>query len=134
MTTYIIDTSIVSHILRRDAHVIERLEQVVSGNSRMVLCPVVYYEILRGLRKTHSPRLSAEFSSLASFLIWDDMKRTDWDQAGELWASAAQRGLPRNDADVLIAAYALRRSAVLVTDNESHFQHFGLEIENWANR
>lgn len=39
-----------------------------------------------------------------------------------------------SDADVLIAAQAIELEAVLVTDNEKHFEVFkplGLTVENW---
>jgi predicted nucleic acid-binding protein len=132
MRIYVLDTSIVSRILRRDADVLDGLETATSVNSRMILCPVVHYEILRGFRKTHSPRLSKEFDELSSYVFWDDMRRSDWEKAAELWASAVAKGHPHEDADVLIAGFAASRSATLVTANEKHFQGLGIPIENWT--
>jgi len=132
MKVYVLDTSIVSRILRRDDDVLRGLEVASAVNSRMILCPVVHYEILRGFRKTHSPRLSAEFDELATYVLWDDMNRSDWEKAAELWASAVARGHPHSDADILIAGYAASRSATLVTANERHFQGLGIPIENWT--
>ena len=51
---------------------------------------------------------------------------------GELKAVAESSGKRVDDADVLIAATALRYGAVLVTGNARHFSRFaGLEIEDW---
>ena len=132
MATYVLDTNTVSHVLRRDDRVMSRLERAVSENAAMILCPVVYYEVQRGLVKKASSRLLGEFTRLATYVRWEDVRRADWDKAAELWVLAVQAGAPHNDADVIIAAYALRRGAVLVTDNESHFGHFGVRIENWC--
>ena len=132
MASYVLDTNIVSHILRRDERVLSRLEHAVSGDAAMILCPVVYYEIQRGLVKKASSRLLSEFTRLTTYVRWEDVRRADWDKAAELWVLATQSGAPRNDADVIIAAYALRRGAILVTDNESHFRQLGVRIENWT--
>lgn len=46
-----------------------------------------------------------------------------------------KQGDPIPDADLLIAAQALRLNAVLVTNNERHFSPFaalGLRIEDWT--
>ena len=51
---------------------------------------------------------------------------------GELKAKAEVAGRRVDDADVLIAATALRYNAVLVTGNARHFSRFdGLVIEGW---
>ena len=51
---------------------------------------------------------------------------------GELKARAEAAGKRVDDADVIIAATAMRHNAVLVTGNARHFSRFdGLEIENW---
>ena len=51
---------------------------------------------------------------------------------GELKAKVEAAGKRVDDADVLIAATALRYNAVLVTGNVRHFSRFdGLVIEDW---
>ncbi len=45
------------------------------------------------------------------------------------------QGTPIEDFDLLIAAAAVQREAVLVTDNTKHFIHIeGLTLENWVAR
>ncbi|MFA4955628.1 MAG: hypothetical protein WC556_01480 [Candidatus Methanoperedens sp.] len=39
-----------------------------------------------------------------------------------------------DDADIFIAACALTENAILVTNNEKHFERIeGLKLENWSN-
>ena len=132
MATYLLDTNIISRVLRKEAEVSERLEDVLLGNETIILCPVVLYEIRRGLVKKVAVGIERAFEELISHFVWDEMVRQDWEKAAELWALSVRIGAPRNDADILIASHAHRLGAVLVTDNESHFQHLGLETENWC--
>jgi predicted nucleic acid-binding protein len=61
--------------------------------------------------------------------------RQVWLRAADLWAELRRRGVPLQDADILIAAQALELGAVLATNNERHFSPFvpfGLRIEDWT--
>ena len=50
----------------------------------------------------------------------------------DLWATARTAGLPRNDADLIIAATALEHGRHLVTGNAAHFSWIPhLIIEDW---
>ena len=54
------------------------------------------------------------------------------DLAADLWVVAHRAGLPRRDADLIIAATALVNDRVLVTGNVKHFSWIsGLKVEDW---
>jgi tRNA(fMet)-specific endonuclease VapC len=54
------------------------------------------------------------------------------DRAAILWADARSRGLPDNDADLIIAATASLQGRTLVTGNSAHFSWIaGLSLEDW---
>jgi len=40
--------------------------------------------------------------------------------------------MKREDADVLIAAFAQRLGAALITENVRHFDVFGLNVDSWS--
>lgn len=132
--TYLIDTNILSGILRKDADTVGRFFQAAIANTRLVLCPVVYYELRRGLMKKGASRQLEGFETLARRLEWIDLARADWERASELWAQRQITGRPMADADLLIAVQAERLGAILVTDNEKDFEGLGLRIENWRRR
>lgn len=132
MASYILDTNIISRILAKNPEVERHLEEVVAGNATIVLCPVVFYEIRRGLLKRDAARKLEGFQILAQHFRWDEIGREDWHTAAELWAESERQGAPRDDADILIASHALRLGAILVTDNEDHFRHIGVPTENWC--
>ena len=131
MARYLLDSNIISHILAKDPLVTARLEQSFQHDDILILCPIVFFEILRGFRKKEASAKTREFERLMLFLVWDDLQKDDWETAAQLWAESAAKGNPRNDADILIAAHAIGSRAALVTDNENHFLHLGIPIENW---
>lgn len=52
---------------------------------------------------------------------------------GRIKSDLERKGLPVDDADLLIASIALAHDAILVSNNTGHFQRIaGLKIENWS--
>lgn len=132
--SYVIDTSIVSAVLRQDRDAAARLDETFKRGITLYLCPVVYYEVARGLLHTPLPEMMSVFDEMRRHMLWQEFTPTDWRGAARLWAEVRSAGKPRGDADILIPAYALGRSSVLVTDNERHFADLGLTTENWRTR
>ncbi|MBM3500624.1 MAG: type II toxin-antitoxin system VapC family toxin [Armatimonadetes bacterium] len=131
--TYLLDTSTVSLLLRgeRNPEVIERHAEAEAAGAEFVLCPVVAYEVRRGLAHREAHRQRADFGAIEQAWAWDDLQWEDWHKAAELWARQAAVDAPRADADLLIAAHALRLGAVVVTDNVRHFEGLGVQVESW---
>ncbi len=51
---------------------------------------------------------------------------------GRIKSDLEKRGLPVDDADLLIASIALTHDAILVSNNTGHFKRIkGLTLENW---
>ena len=90
-------------------------------------------ELFYGVEK--SERRDENREKVKSLLALIPVCHTDdetMEKFGELKAVAESSGKRVDDADVLIAATALRHDAVLVTGNARHFSRFaGLEIEDW---
>jgi len=134
MSSYSLDTDTVTKLLKKhpgNQHVIQRFRREIRRNSLFVICPVVYYELRRGLlfKEAHSQLVA--FESLAKSMVWREFNAPIWDQASILWSALRARGRSHHDADVLIAAHALHYGAVIVTANLTHFQGTGAVLENW---
>jgi len=129
---FVLDSNIISRILRRDVRVASRLIDASKANARVYLCPVVYYEVRRGLLERGASRQLGEFDALASTLIWEEFERPMWEGAASTWADCRRRGRPHDDADLLIAAYARHLQATLVTNNTADFEDLGLRLANWV--
>jgi len=127
----VLDTNVISAILRRRPGVLERLLGLTSQGATIFACPVVHYEVLRGLTRRSAVAQLSFYHLIAADMVYDEFTRADWDLAAQLWADATRAGRPVGDADLLIAAYAINRGAVLVTANARHFDHPSLQVANW---
>jgi predicted nucleic acid-binding protein len=131
MTTYLLDTNILSAVIRKEARADQRFRQAVDDDDILLLSVVVFYEIRRGLLKRDARKQMITLEHLANQLAWCDVIQGDWEQAAWMWVERAKIGKPIADADVLIAAQAKRLEAILVTDNEKDFDSLGITVENW---
>jgi tRNA(fMet)-specific endonuclease VapC len=88
-----------------------------------------------GIKKSNRPRENAE--ALATFLTLDlkqwPIEPEDAEEAGDIRAALERSGMPIGPYDILIAAQARRRGAVLVTANQREFARVpGLRTEDWT--
>jgi predicted nucleic acid-binding protein len=131
--TYLLDSSIVSLLLRaaRNPEVVARYARAESEGHAFVACPVVAYEVRRGLLHRAAGTQLRRLEALVGAWGWDDIRREDWEWAARTWAECAAQGRPINDADLLIAAHAARLGAVVVTHNVRDFAELGVDVEDW---
>lgn len=132
MTNYVIDTNIMTALLRQEQSVMNRFDAVAVPANTFLLCPMVWYELRRGLLARNADKQLGLFETLSATFKWQDYTPPDWSLAVSLWAQRRQQGRPVDDADLLIAVFTFNRQAVLVTANEKDFVGLGLTIENWA--
>jgi tRNA(fMet)-specific endonuclease VapC len=132
MASYVLDTNIVSLILRGDTQVRENFEKIVNPDNIILGCPVVWYELRRGLVAKDARRQVRRFEALFATFQWQNLTFRDWSLAATLWAQRRVQGMPVSDADLLIAVFARIRNAILVTNNEKDVVGLGVVIENWT--
>ncbi len=128
---YVLDTNIVSFIIRNDLAVQGRFSQTMEGDNLVLACPVVWYELRRGLLARNAPKQMEAFYRLFAIFRWEDYRFDDWSLAADLWALRRTQGKPIGESDLLIATFALNRNAILVTDNTKDFSGLNLNLENW---
>ena len=132
MARFVLDTNVISQMLRRNVAALAHLRQAVENDDELFMCPVVFYELWRGLRYRGAERQLAELEGLSRALQWADYDRPMWVDAAGLWADQRRRGRTTDDADLLIAAFARRLQATLVTNNTSDFVDLGLPVVDWT--
>ncbi len=132
MARFVFDTNVISQILRRNAAALAHLREASENDDDLFMCPVVFYELWRGLRHRGADRQLAELNAFARALQWVDYDRTMWVEAAELWADQRRRGRTFDDADLLIAAFTRRLRATLVTNNTADFVDLDLPIVDWT--
>ena len=131
MSSYVIDTTIVSRLIRHDPYAMAQLNTVATSNKLIIVCPMVWYEVRRGLIAKGATVQMQYLENLFATFVWQDYSH-DWEQAAKLWVHRRAKGLPIGDADLLIGVFALNRDATLVTNNEKDFVELGINTENWT--
>jgi tRNA(fMet)-specific endonuclease VapC len=131
-----LDTNaVIAAINRRSPNVRRRLEAAFAELVSVGVPAIVLYELWYGVKKSARPE--ANRLALSTFLTlpvtpWP-FEPGDGEEAGDIRAALERAGSPIGPYDVLIAAQARRRRAVLVTANTGEFARVpDLSIEDWA--
>ena len=132
MASLVLDTNTISRVLRRDATVLTRLEEAAASGDDLYMCPVVFYELRRGLEYRDARRQLDDLDAFTRPLQWRDYDRSMWTDAAQLWADRRRHGRPHDDADLLIAAFTRRLRARLVTNNTADFADLGVPLVDWT--
>lgn len=130
MASYMLDTNIVSHILRRHPAVLDNLSRVPVGS--VCMSAITEGELLYGLaRRPSTSRTNAVQALLArvEVLPWS---RDVAARYGPLRAEQEKRGLPLGPLDTQIAAHALASGCVLVTADQAFAHVQALTVVDWT--
>lgn len=130
---YLLDTNICIYALKnRPPEVLQRLQEV--GRAAVAVSVVTVLELRQGAEK--SQQFAANHERLDFFLKPIpvlDFEQDDALAGARLRAHLERQGKPIGDLDSLIAAQALARELILVTNNVREFARVpNLQVENWA--
>ena len=131
MKRYMLDTHMVSPIIKAHAAVIKRLLSVPMG--ALCISSITEAELRFGLAKR--PEAKKLHLAVKELLLRVDV--LPWDSAntaryGKLCATLVLQGKTLAPLDLLIAAHSLTLNAVLVTNDSAFKQIAGLAIEDWT--
>lgn len=129
---FILDTNAWIAVLRRQKLVVSRLRERLADGHEVLVTPVEYFELLRGLEKRGHREHIEQIKNLWLTLRYCEADRPMWDTAVMLWIASIRRNQKREDADVILAAFAVRHGAVIVTNNRRDFEGFGVLLEDWT--
>lgn len=131
MTRYMLDTNIVSLLLRAHPAVVAR----VTAAPMVALClsAITGAELMYGLAKRPgAARLARAVDELlrrVEVLPWAPSVMAGY---GETRAALESQGQPVGALNLLIAAHALETGAVLVTNDQAFRRVPGLVVEDWT--
>ncbi|HKP54650.1 MAG TPA: type II toxin-antitoxin system VapC family toxin [Chloroflexia bacterium] len=128
----LLDSDILSSVLRDDPRVVSRAEEYVLTNGQLQFSLISRFEILRGLKAKGARFQLVVFERFCRkhqvLPITDEIIV----QASDIYADLRRHGAIIGDADILIAATALVHGMALATNNERHFSRINdLQIQNW---
>ena len=126
-----LDTDTVSYALRGVGGVASRL--LAEKPSAVCISSLTLAELRFGAARRRSRRLHRLIDSFSAPLLVAPFDSDAADRFGQVAAALADAGSPIGHMDTLIAAHALARRAILVTNNARHFAKVrGLTTENWV--
>jgi len=133
MSGYAVDTNIISFMLRGDRELQAKVYREANEGAGVVIPPIAYYEIKRGLINNQAPTKLAAFERLCGLLGVDVMDAESLDKAAEIYSVLKKSGRIIEDSDILIAASCIAHDYTLITDNTRHFERVeGLKHVNWV--
>ena len=131
MKHYMLDTNMVSHLIKKHATVMPRLEAIPM--SSIYVSAITEGELLFGLAKrpgsTQLRRIVHEFLLRATVLPWDSLVAEEY---GSLRAELEHQGQTLAPMDLMIGAHARCVDAVLVTNDRVFTQVPNLKLEDWT--
>ena len=116
-----------------------RLNRALVGDVPVTISSIVLFElwygVAKGERRPHNTAMrSMDFLALdVAIMAILNFDAEDARESGDIRAALARAGTPIGPYDVLIAAQARRRGAILVTANKNEFARVpGLQTQDWT--
>ena len=131
-----LDTNAVIDILNNASSLVRlRIHRTIGMDRHIAISSIVLFELRYGAMKSARPERNVR--RIADFLVGPiavlPFEPGDAEEAGDIRAAVERAGTSIGPYDLLIAAQARRRGALLVTANTREFARVpGLEIEDWA--
>ena len=116
MANYCLDSNVIIDYLRDNENIIRHMSEARANGNLLSICPIVYYEIVRGFKIANASKQLEKFMSLYQTLspLSFDMRATE------------------KTIDIYIAAISIVNDCTLVTANTKHFGRVeGLDFVNW---
>ncbi len=113
MTRYLLDTTALIDFAKGREPASSRILRMIESGDEVGVCAVVVTEYYAGLAREERPKWDDFFGALG---FWEATREAAR-QAGVWRYEFARKGTQLSTADLLVAAVASQREAVIVTDN-----------------
>ncbi|MFN7970850.1 MAG: type II toxin-antitoxin system VapC family toxin [Acidobacteriota bacterium] len=132
MRRSLIDTDVLSAIMRKDAQALTRARAYLGEHHAFTISIITRYEVLRGLKAVGAAARVEKFDRLCETCEVLPITDAVVVRAADIYGDLKRRGALIGDADILIAATALVEGLGVVTNNEEHFNRVpDLHVESW---
>ena len=122
MSVFILDSNILSFYLRQNQPIIQKVQDTLLAGNEVLISPIAYYEVKRGLLVIRAGKRLQEFDALCKTLGVGQLDNSILDYAAEIYQELRDKKQPIEDADILTAAFCMKHGFTLVTNNTKHFQ------------
>ena len=128
---YMLDTNICVFIMNLKAQALNAFQQNSEHGVAVsaITLAELEYGISKSARRAENHNTLEAFLALVSVLPFDGTAAAEY---GELRVDLQHKGAPIGSMDMLIAAHALSKGLILVTNNTREFKRVkGLKTEDW---
>ena len=131
-----LDTNAVIAVLNHPTSPVRtRIDAAIGLGRPLAISSIVLFELRYGAAKSARPERHAQriIDFLSGPIEVLPFAPADAEEAGDIRAELERAGTPIGPYDILVAAQARRRDALLVTANEREFARVPrLKLEDWA--
>ena len=132
MSVFVLDSNILSFYLRQNQQIIHKVHNTLLEGNEILISPIAYYEVKRGLLAIKADRRLKEFAALCNVLGIGQLDNALLDYAVEIYNELRNKKQTIEDADILTAAFCKSHGFTLVTNNTRHFEEIsGLKYCDW---
>lgn len=133
MNPTLLDTDIVSYLVRRQPTAVTWARRYILEHGPLRLSIITYYEALSGLLYRDARQQLGQFQALVSIHQLVPLTTESVEISARIEADLRRRGLSIGPTDTLIAGVALANGLVLATNNTKHYERIeGLQLVNWT--
>lgn len=130
--TYFLDTNVIIDLLNGHSSVLAAFKNAYTFES-VKIPDLVYYEVLRGFEYTDPKKQKNGFEFFAQTCGIEYMDLQSLRESAKQYAFLKKQGNLIDDDDILIGCLAIRKNAILVTNNTKHFSHLkDIRLVNWV--
>jgi len=133
LSVFVLDSNIVSFYLRQNQQIIQKVQDTLFEGHEVLISPIAYYEVKRGLLAIKAEKRLIEFAALCKTLGVGQLNNSILDFAVDIYYELRDKKQTIEDADILTAAFCKRHGFALVTHNVKHFETIsGLRYYDWV--
>jgi tRNA(fMet)-specific endonuclease VapC len=112
---YALDSNMVSYALREQYGIKEKCISILANGNTLVIPPMSYYEIMRGLEYNKATNKLNKFEQTFYTFCQFDFQLNDWLDSAEVYKHCRFTGHVIQEDDILQAGYCINHGYTLVT-------------------
>jgi len=133
LNVFILDSNIISFYIRQKHNIVQKVKEVILAGDAVVISPIAYYEVRRGLQAIKAEKRLKEFLALCNVFGVGQLDNSILDIASDIFCELKDKKQTVEDADILTAAFCIRHGLTLVTNNTKHYANISsLSCCDWV--
>ncbi|MDR0289756.1 MAG: hypothetical protein LBI06_02355 [Treponema sp.] len=112
MSTYALDANIISFYLKGNTSVIDNIEKAISEDHSIVIAPIAYYEVKRGLMMINAVKQMRKLEILCNLFPVGELGDYLLEESIKIYVQERKAKRNTEDADIFIAAFCIHNDCM----------------------